>query len=225
MPERFNGLPFRAVLWDVDGTLADSEPVHELSFKAACERFELTLQSDFHESLIGQDDATTHGFLAANFGLDVSLQCWQEYRIATYLDCIDQVVPFASAVSLWHRLDRAGLPQATVSNSERRVVDANLRQIRIDRPGLISVSRDDVQHGKPSPEPYLLATELLGLSPPEVVVVEDSASGLQSAQQAGMRVYMMPWFESEDTAEIARFRDLEHVVARNGVQRKRDDVG
>jgi HAD superfamily hydrolase (TIGR01509 family) len=187
-------LPFDAVLWDIDGTLADSEPVHELSFLATCGELGLSLPDGFQDELLGKSEETTHAALVDRFGLALAFDDWVERRTAAYLARIDQVRFHPRAQSIWERLAARGVAQATVSNSNHAIVRANLARLGLDTPDLVSISRDDVVKGKPHPEPYLRAAELLGMAPARAVVIEDSATGLAAAVAAGMGAFMMPEF-------------------------------
>ncbi|WP_165905347.1 HAD family hydrolase [Rhodovulum euryhalinum] len=191
---RRRSLPFRAVLWDIDGTLADSEPLHERAFVEATRALGLALPADFHAALLGRTETEAHAWLVDRCGLELSLAAWTERRLAAYFAGLEDVTPHPVAIGLWHRFEALGLPQGTVSNSDRLIVNANLARLGLDRPGLVSISRNDVRAAKPDPEPYLRGAHLLGLDPDEIAVVEDSATGLRAAQAAGMRVYMMPGF-------------------------------
>lgn len=206
--------PFQAILWDIDGTLADSEPVHERSFVLACATLDLELPPDFHAALLGKSDSDTHAWLASHCGLRLPLSAWMERRFEAYFSNISDVQPHGEALALWRLAEEARLPQATVSNSDRLIVNANLRQLGIDRPGLISVSRNDVRNGKPHPEPYLRAAELLRVDPHQVAVVEDSATGLQAAVSAGMTGYLVPWgTEAHECSIPHRLSDLTKLLA------------
>lgn len=180
-----------AVLWDVDGTLADSEPVHARAFEHAARDLRVRLPADFHDRLLGRSEEASHAWLVAECGLSADFPTWQARRIAAYLAMIDQVRPHPAALALWQRLAQAGVPQAAVSNSDRMIVGANLARIGVMRPGLVSLARNDVRCGKPDPEPWLRASALLGVDPSEAVVVEDSTPGVESALAAGAVVHVM----------------------------------
>jgi HAD superfamily hydrolase (TIGR01509 family) len=192
-PETF---PFDAVLWDIDGTLADSEPAHEQSFIEACRECGLELPENFHGQLVGKSDEETFAWLVSNCGLQLPLSRWLELRFSFFFRNIEAVDPIGPALNVWRKLDALGVRQATVSNSDRLIVNANLARLGLAEPRAISVSRNDVVRGKPHPEPYLRAAELLGVAPGSVAVVEDSATGLKAATSAGMRVFMMPGFQN-----------------------------
>lgn len=187
--------PLRALLWDMDGTLLDSEPVHRLSFVDAAQAHGLTLPEDFHEGLIGKSEDAIHAILGTEHGLTLPLAQWSESRFAAYLARIEEVHPFAIATDLWARAQAAGLEQAIVSNSPEGIVRANLTRLGLAPEALVTVSRKDVSRGKPAPDPYLLALARLGIGAEAAVVIEDSAAGLAAAQAAGIAAFMMPWFE------------------------------
>ena len=82
--------------------------------------------------------------------------------------------------------------QAVVSNSDRLIVDANLRAVGIVEPGLKTVSRNDVREGKPDPEPFLRAAWLTGVDPADTFVMEDSYTGASAGLAAGMKTIFWP---------------------------------
>lgn len=186
--------PLRALLWDMDGTLVDSEPVHRRSFVDAARICGLTLPEDFHTALIGKSEEAIHAILVADHGLSLSLAHWSELRFAAYLARIDEVHPFEIAADLWARAQAAGLCQAIVSNAPALIVQANLIRLGLAPGAVTTVSREDVRRGKPDPEPYQLALARLGLPAAAAAVIEDSAAGLAAARAAGLGVYMMPGF-------------------------------
>jgi HAD superfamily hydrolase (TIGR01509 family) len=93
----------------------------------------------------------------------------------------------AGARQAIQRLALAGIPQVCVSNSSRRIVDANLTTLELLPYLQFSISLDDVANGKPHPEPYAMAARRLGIEPQHLLAVEDSQSGLASASAAGLR--------------------------------------
>ncbi len=84
---------FKAVGWGIDGTLADSEPVHKMSFQIACDQLEVTLPDDFHAALLGKTDLETYRWLVDACGLQVSLDTWLEMRLNAYMARLNLVKP------------------------------------------------------------------------------------------------------------------------------------
>lgn len=206
-------LPLRALLWDMDGTLVDSEPVHRRSFVDAARSCGLALPEDFHDGLIGKSEDAIHAILVAEHGLQADFATWSERRFAAYLARIEEVQPFALATDLWARAEAARLDQAIVSNSPEGILQANLTRLGLAPGSVVTVSRNDVARGKPHPEPYLLALSRLGLPAVVAAVIEDSSAGLAAAQAAGIATYMMPWFEGEK-GDWAPFADLQVLLSK-----------
>jgi HAD superfamily hydrolase (TIGR01509 family) len=178
----------RAVAWDIDGTLIDSEPLHHRALLAAS----LALGTDLSD-LPDQAFRGTHmhevwDILRPRLRTELTRTEWLHAIDEHYAANLDALIPIVDAVATVRALDEMGVPQACVSNSGRAVVDANLAALGIADIIRFSISFDDVTEGKPSPQPYLLACEKLGLPPGEVVAVEDSRSGALSARRAGLVV-------------------------------------
>ena len=182
----------RAILWDMDGTLIDSEPLHEAALANALEEVGLTPPRDFHRHIVGQDAREVHRWCRNHLGLDLPLRDWLRLKYRSYLSGAHDLEPRGGAVDLFHRLRRRGYAQAIVSNSDRIIVSANLDATGLSDPGLVAISRNDVRDGKPGAEPYLRAAWLLGIDPRNCLVVEDSVTGASAGLAAGMRTLFWP---------------------------------
>lgn len=204
----------RAILWDMDGTLVDSEPLHEHALVEALGRVGLPVAPDLHAQVLGMSADAVYGWLCREAGLSLPFHEWVAIKYAIYGDGIARVKPFTEAVATWHAADAAGLRQAVASNSDRIIVEANLGHVGLIRPGLVTVSRNDIRKGKPDPEIYLRAAWLLGVAPQDAVVVEDSGTGAAAGLAAGMRVFMVPHTDApvppgaEKLADFAALRAL-----------------
>lgn len=182
-----SGLP-KAVAWDIDGTLIDSEPLHLAALVTVSARYGLDLSHEPEDRFRGRHMGDVWRALRAFYPGGLSEARWAGEIIDTYIESADALKPIPGALETLRELHARGIPQACVSNSERRVVDANLAALGIADLIAFSISRDDVTAGKPDPEPYREACRRLGLSPRDVLAVEDSDTGAQSAQAAGMAV-------------------------------------
>ncbi|MEO1104800.1 MAG: HAD family phosphatase, partial [Pseudomonadota bacterium] len=89
----------------------------------------------------------------------------------------------------------------------------NLARLQLTRPGLITVSRNDVVEGKPAAEPYLRAAHLLGVRPDEAIVVEDSNVGLAAGTAAGMRSVAVPWSQPHVGTAENRLASMDDLAA------------
>ncbi|MVA75902.1 HAD-IA family hydrolase [Auraticoccus sp. F435] len=176
-----------AALWDFDGTLVDSEP---LWMKA---QFELIPQwggewSDAHaHALVGNSLLTSGRYICDVVGRDdltpefVVDQLVQKVVVSLRTGEIDWR---PGARELLAELAAAGIPSALVSASYRVLLEAVLERLPEGTFATV-VAGDEVVHGKPHPEPYLVACERLGVRPEDTVVLEDSVPGCASGTAAG----------------------------------------
>ena len=205
----------KAVLWDMDGTLVDSEDIAVEALGLAMKEAGLAPTKDLKDRVVGRSADEIYRHLVEAFGLRADPAEWERRKHHYYFAAIEALRGFDDAISTWRRLDEAGLRQAIVSNSDRAIMDVNLRAAGLVRPGLITVARNDVLHGKPHPEGYLRAAYLLGVAPCECLIVEDSASGAAAAQAAGIETVFVPHSHSavpEGVRALSSMRELENEV-------------
>lgn len=181
-----------AILWDMDGTLLDSEPAHAAALHDATEELGLTVPDGFHDLLLGASDDRVHAALAASTGLDLTLSEWRAVKWGHYKR-------HAASIPLRHEVAAValefflqGLPMAVVSNSTADEVALCLGAAGLSKLFIATVSRADVRRGKPDPEGYLLAARKLNVAPGCCIVVEDSPVGAQAGVAAGMRTFYLP---------------------------------
>lgn len=178
-----------AILWDLDGTLIDSEPLHEWAFVQTLKSLDLEVPPEFHERVIGHSERQCFVWLSEMVDMPLPYDEWVARRYSFYLDNVSRLLPIAPSLALWDEFARQGIAQAIVSNSDRRIVNANMRHLGFDPDTVPSVSRSEVSAGKPRPEPYLAGAERMGVAPARTAVVEDSATGIASGVAAGMVVF------------------------------------
>lgn len=193
---------FQAFIFDLDGTLIDSEPWHLRAFAAAMRDlagYEIT-EGDALE-FRGNTSLWLAGELVRRHGLDADPK-----RIAArkfevlYRDFRAELYPGAAAfVRAWS----GRRPLAVASNSPRHFVEMALAQVGLlDCFGVVTTV-DDVRQRKPDPEMIHLTLQRLGLGPSQVVVFEDSALGLTAARRAGCAVVLLDNGTLEDAGELA----------------------
>lgn len=181
-----------AVLFDMDGTLVDSEQLHYETLLEAIAAFSGAVPDDFENRVTGTTIADCHAMLRDETGFTVDLDAFVKAKYAAYVSGANRLKLRPGATEVLAYLDKAGIPYAIVSNSDRMLVDANLRAVGLQRPDFISVSRNDVREGKPSAEPYLRGAYLLCVEPLRCVVIEDSVPGARAGLSAGMTVIGWP---------------------------------
>jgi HAD superfamily hydrolase (TIGR01509 family) len=179
---------FRAVAWDIDGTLIDSEPLHERAIVAASAALGDDLSDIEPYAFRGVHALDIWKALKPRFRRGSSLDTWVGAIEAYYVAHTDELQPIPGAIDAIRLLAARGVAQACVSNSGRRIVDANIEALGIGKLIVFSMSLEDVSAGKPDPEPYREAARRLGAEPQAVVAVEDSGAGARSARAAGLYV-------------------------------------
>ncbi|SDA61730.1 HAD family phosphatase [Sinorhizobium sp. NFACC03] len=201
----------KAVLWDMDGTLVDSEGIAVSALALAMEEEGLTPPTDLMQRVVGRSADEIYRDMVNTFGLRASPLEWERRKHHFYFRAADQLRGYDDAVLTWHRLDAANIRQAVVSNSDRAIVDVNLRVAGLARPGLVTVARNDVLRGKPDPEGYLRAAYLLGVEPRECLIVEDSASGAAAALSAGIETVFVPHSHSAAPAGVRTLSSMSQL--------------
>lgn len=182
----------RAVLWDMDGTLVDTEPYWINAEHEIVEAHGGTWSDEFAHELVGKDL-----MVSAQFIRDNSPITWEPERVIEELliRVIAQVrehVPWRpGARELLESLREQGVPSALVTMSWRSFAEAVLDALP-DGSFAVVVTGDEVERGKPHPEPYLRAADLLGVSPSDCVALEDSPTGVASAVAAGVPTVAIP---------------------------------
>jgi HAD superfamily hydrolase (TIGR01509 family) len=182
----------KAVFWDMDGTLVDSEPLHEAALIAALHSVGIAAPTNLHERVLGIAAWPVYEMLRDEFGLDLPFDDWIVRKYDHYLPMAETLKPRPGAIEIYNELRGLGVAQAVVSNSDRLVVDANLRMVGLFYPGMKTISRNDVREGKPHAEPFLRAAWLAGVDPADAVAVEDSVTGATAGLAAGMRTIFWP---------------------------------
>lgn len=184
----------KAILWDMDGTLVDTEPLWGEATYALCAEMGRELTPEIRETTVGGIAENTVRICADWAGIDLGpgdLARWVDrlYDIVTELFGGD--LPFRPGIPELLDEGEGTLPMMVVTNTYRRLADTALATIGAGH-FVGSVCGDEVTEGKPGPEPYSTACARLGLAPDDCLVVEDSTNGMRSAVAAGCRVLGVP---------------------------------
>ncbi|UCI07895.1 HAD family hydrolase [Mesorhizobium sp. B1-1-8] len=182
----------KAVFWDMDGTLVDSEPLHEAALVAALRSVGIAPPADLHNRVLGIAAWPVYEMLRDEFGLALPFDDWIVRKYDHYLPMAETLKPRPGAIEVFNELQALGVQQAVVSNSDRLIVDANLSAVGLTYPGMRTISRNDVIDGKPLPEPFLRAAYLAGVDPADAVAVDDSLTGAMAGLAAGMKTIFWP---------------------------------
>lgn len=199
-------MTFRAVAWDIDGTLVDSEPLHHRALLAASLLWNCDLSDLPDQAFRGVHMYDVWDILQPRLPQDLDRESWLQAIERHYVENTQHLRPVIDAVMTIKALAARNVPQVCVSNSGRAIVDANLAALGVLEHISFSISLDDVAAGKPDPEPYLRACDRLRLDPASVIAIEDSRSGALSARRAGLVVIGY-------TATGGGFDEADHLIA------------
>jgi beta-phosphoglucomutase family hydrolase len=176
-----------AVLWDLDGVLVDTAPVHFLAWRELMAALGRELSEDeFRRGFGLRNDAILRSLLGEL--PEERVDELSRRKEAMFRDQIrGNVAPIGGAVPLLARLREAGKRTAIVSSTPRENIDVLLHSLGLKVAFDAIVAAEDVTRGKPDPEGYLLAAKSLGVEPQGCVVIEDAPGGVEAAKRAGMK--------------------------------------
>jgi beta-phosphoglucomutase family hydrolase len=184
---------FSGYIFDLDGTLIDTMPLHYRAWDAAMRKagLQVTLDEDLFYSLGGVPTVRVAELIGQHYGMTVDPQKIFHEKEALFhelqedAELIKPVADFAREAAKSH-------PLAIASGGTRDIVKRSLELAGIHSLFKAVVTADDVVHGKPAPDMFLLAARLLGVEPTRCLVFEDAEPGIKAAFAAGMQVVRVP---------------------------------
>lgn len=214
-----------AVLWDMDGTLVDTEPYWFASERDLVDRYGHGDWPDHHaHAMVGFDLLDAAAYLQEHGGVDLPAEEIVERLLDGVIARLHRKIPWRpGARELLADLNEAGVPCALVTMSWRRFADPVLAALP-PRSFVASITGDEVPRGrgKPHPDPYLLGAEACGLAPEDCLAIEDSPTGIRSALAAGCRVIGVPNVKAlarepgltiVESLDDLRLRDLAEIMS------------
>lgn len=181
------------VLWDMDGTLVDTEPYWiEREFELVTEYGNGAWSMEHAHALVGKDLRDSARYISAHGAVDLAVDDIVNLLLDGVIERFRRSVPWRpGARELLADLVANGIPSALVTMSWRRFTDALVEVLPAGSFTAV-VAGDDVARGKPHPEPYLTGAARLHVDPADCVAIEDSPTGARSAQDAGCVVLAVP---------------------------------
>lgn len=190
--EKVNEATVKAVFWDIDGTLIDSEELHYQVIADWCQDYGFPLKKEDNDALLGKSMVEKWEILSLKYPIQSDEIHFKKECAERYCAAVQRDLEREELTTIFRAVAKSSVPQACVSNGDMVVVEANLQVLGLAGLVSFSISGDDVTNGKPDPEPYLAAAEKLGLAPSECLVIEDSTVGVAAGAAAGMQVVAWP---------------------------------
>lgn len=186
---------FDAIIWDMDGTLVDSEPLWGEATYAMSEHLGKRFTVEQRATTVGTNFDFTFELAARNGGHDpatLDRNYWRDFLYTRVIALMrEKLVLRAGVRELLTELHTEGVPMAIATNTERLVAQAPFEVIG-EQLFATTVCGDEVETPKPAPDMYLKAAEVIGVDPSKCLVFEDSAAGMRGAVAAGCRVIGLP---------------------------------
>lgn len=202
-------LPVRAVIFDLDGTLVDSEPNYYLADRELLARRGVVFTEADKRRYVGGGNLDMLVDIRRRYGLPESAEALVEEKNAIYLALAERSTPVYAPMRRFLDLVRGrGLPVAVASGTSPRVLARVLEVTGLGPELPVVVSAEEVARGKPSPLIFLEAARRLGVPPEACVVVEDSRPGVEAALRAFMRCIAVPYLLEEPLPPTFGLADL-----------------
>ena len=179
----------RAVLWDMDGTLVDSEQLHWLSWRETMAEEGIVITHDQFLSSFGQrNDSIIPAWLGAA-ATPERIRKIEDAKESRFRRLVRDggISPLPGVADWVQRLNEHSWLQAIASSAPRANVETVLEAVGTAKYFQAIIAAEDVRRGKPDPEVFLVAASRLGVPPDRCIVVEDASAGLEGARRAGMR--------------------------------------
>ena len=183
----------RAVVFDMDGLMFNTEDVYTLTGEELLRRRGCEFTEELKHEMMGLRPQPALERMIAHCRLAETWEELAEESNRVFLDLLDgRLAMMPGLMELLAALERAGIPKAICTSSRRELAAACLRPFNLTARFEFILAAEDIVHGKPHPEIYLMAARRFGVPPAEMLVLEDSENGCLSAAAAGAHVVAVP---------------------------------
>lgn len=177
----------KAVIFDMDGVIIDSEPVHFEVEGELLEELGGVFDEEEHSSFVGTTDYAMWDTFKREFNLKPSVEEMVEMKKERFIENLHRIPLVENVTKVMSILQDNGYLMALASSNNRKAVDAIIERFHLGKYLAYSISGEDVKNGKPDPEIFLTAAKNLNVEPENCLVIEDAANGVKAAKAAGMK--------------------------------------
>jgi HAD superfamily hydrolase (TIGR01509 family) len=186
-------MTIRAVVFDLDGLMFNTEDVFDLAGNELLRRRGLAMTDEIRNGMLGRRPPEAFRHLLDVTGLDEPIERLRDESREIFRSLLDgHLQPMPALFELLELLERIGLPKGVATSSPRHYMEELLSRYRLLPRFAMTLTAEDVARGKPEPDVYLKAAEVLGVAAGEMLVFEDSGAGVASAAAAGAFVVAVP---------------------------------
>ena len=178
---------YKALIFDLDGTLADTMPVHYKACQIVCNKYGFDFPEDFFYAEAGKPTLAVFELLMKKLGKDLDGSLLGIEKEAVFLSLIHEVKPLDLIAEI-AIFNKGKVPMAIGSGGQRRSVNLTLEAIGLANYFDVIVSCDDVKKFKPNPETFIKAATQMNVAPKDCLVFEDGDLGIDAARDGGMMV-------------------------------------
>jgi len=195
----------QAVIFDMDGVLIDSEPIHYATDKTLLKELNISVPDNYLDKFVGTTNPFMWSQILNEFKINKDLQEILDKQLALKIKTLEEgnYQPISGITELLISINKNNTTMAVASSSSILFIEAVLTKLKIDKYFKFYISGEEIKKSKPEPDIFLKTAEMLQINPKECIVIEDSKNGVIAVKRAGMKCigYINPNSGNQDLSE------------------------